>query len=289
MRESAPRGLAAIAGRAIPPPPWQDGDNLPWEDPTFSERVLVEHLSQEHDRASRRQTVIDAQLRFIAARVRPRSGRILDLACGPGLYLHGLAALGHHGRGLDFAPAAIRHARTVAEANVLDCQFEEADLRTADFGEDYDVVLLLFGQLNVFPRPIASDLLARAAAALAPGGTLILEPQLAESVRDTGEGIPTWETLDAGLFSPRPHLLLHEPFWDEASRTATERWHVIELGAGTVDRHAMSTCAWETDELITALREADLEQVEVHSSLASDEDAIATGLFGLTATRAGLP
>ena len=277
--------LATIAGRAIPAVPWQDGDNLPWNDPAFSERVLVEHLSQDHDRASRRQQVIDAQLRFIAARVPPTTGRVLDLACGPGLYLHGLAELGHHGRGLDFAPAAIRHARTVAKTDVLDCKFEEVDLRTAAFGEGYDVVMLLFGQLNVFPRSIARELLTRAGTALAPGGTLILEPQLAESVRDTGEGIPTWETLDAGLFSPRPHLLLHEPFWDTASRTATERWHVVDLASGAVERHAMSTCAWETDKLAETLREAGLEQIEVHSSLASDEETVSVGLFGLTAVR----
>ncbi len=275
--------LAMIAGRTVPAVPWQDGDNLPWDDPAFSERVLVEHLSQDHDRASRRQAVIDAQLRFIASRVRPRAGRVLDLACGPGLYLHGLAERGHHGRGLDFAPAALRHAREVASDKGLDCEFEQADLRTAAFGEGYDVVLLLFGQLNVFTRSVARDLLKRAATALAPGGTLILEPQLADSVQDAGEGFPTWETLDAGLFSPRPHLLLHEPFWDASSRTATERWHVVDLDTGTVERHAMSTCAWDTDELVGILREAGLEQIEVHSSLASDEDAVAAGLFGLTA------
>ena len=35
------------------------GRRLPWDDPEFSERMLREHLSQDHDMASRRQNLID--------------------------------------------------------------------------------------------------------------------------------------------------------------------------------------------------------------------------------------
>ncbi len=35
------------------PAPWFEGDNISWDDPDFSERMLAEHLSQEHDLASR--------------------------------------------------------------------------------------------------------------------------------------------------------------------------------------------------------------------------------------------
>jgi len=34
------------------PEPW--AEKIPWDDPAFSERMLKEHLSQEHDAASRR-------------------------------------------------------------------------------------------------------------------------------------------------------------------------------------------------------------------------------------------
>ena len=38
--------LVSIIGRQLPPTPWVEGDNIPWQDPAFSERMLVEHLSQ---------------------------------------------------------------------------------------------------------------------------------------------------------------------------------------------------------------------------------------------------
>lgn len=46
--------LLDIAARTLPPAPWAEGDNIPWDEPTFSERMLREHLSQHHEMASRR-------------------------------------------------------------------------------------------------------------------------------------------------------------------------------------------------------------------------------------------
>lgn len=51
--------LLDIPGRTQPPEPWAEGDNIPWHDPDFSRRMLNEHLSQEHDAASRRTPPLD--------------------------------------------------------------------------------------------------------------------------------------------------------------------------------------------------------------------------------------
>ena len=46
--------LKDIVHRNQNPDPWAEGDNIPWNDPGFSARMLAEHLSQAHDAASRR-------------------------------------------------------------------------------------------------------------------------------------------------------------------------------------------------------------------------------------------
>ena len=51
--------LRDVVLRVQPPVPWSEGDNIPWNEPDFSERMLAEHLSQEHDLASRRFEIID--------------------------------------------------------------------------------------------------------------------------------------------------------------------------------------------------------------------------------------
>lgn len=66
---------------------------IPWDEPAFSQRMLANHLSQDHDWASRRQEVIERQVNWIASLL-PPGARILDLGCGPGFYTHRLAERG---------------------------------------------------------------------------------------------------------------------------------------------------------------------------------------------------
>jgi hypothetical protein len=79
--------------------------------------------------------------------------------------------------------------------------------------------------------------------------------------------------------------MLHERFWDEPSRTATERWFVIDGTTGAVDCHTMSTCSYDSDELVNILRSVGFEQVAIHKSLTSDEEGATPGLFALEASR----
>ena len=280
--------LFSISGRQVPPTPWVEGDNIPWQNPDFSERMLIEHLSQQHDLGSRRTSTIEAHVHFIERQLHGLdSAHVLDLGCGPGLYLHRLARLGHRGHGIDFSPAAIDHARSVAVHEGLDCHFEQADLRHANFGEGFDAVLLIYGQINVFTRQHARDILQRAHAALEPGGTLLLEAQTPAAVRGSVNNTTDWTAAQHGLFTSKPHVLLHERFWDESSRTATERWYVIDAETGAVDRYAMSTCSYDADELVRILRSVGFERVVTHQSLTGDEAAASPGLFALAASRRG--
>jgi SAM-dependent methyltransferase len=272
--------LEALVGRLQPPVPWQDGDNLPWDKSGFSKRMLEEHLSQEHDLASRREVIIDAQVVALGDLLpEERSARILDLGCGPGLYLHRFAREGHRCHGIDFAPASIAHARAVASAENLDCTFDETDLRSADFGEGYDLVLLVYGQINVFSRHEARGILERAYGALKPGGRLVLEPQEPEAVRGSGSRESDWSTAKHGLFSPRSHLLLHERFWDDSTRTATDRWTVIDAETETSETYAMSTCAYDRHELGSLLESIGFLDVEIRSSFTADAATSEEGLF----------
>ena len=46
--------ILQIIQRIPNPRPWSEGEKIPWNEPGFSRRMLREHLSQEHDAASRR-------------------------------------------------------------------------------------------------------------------------------------------------------------------------------------------------------------------------------------------
>ena len=119
--------LLDLIQRTNPPKPWEEGDNIPWNEPEFSQRMLREHLSQAHDAASRRVEIIDRQVNWIHQVVLGgKPSKILDLGCGPGLYASRLTRLGHTCTGIDFSPASIRHARETASQNGLTIHYCEA-------------------------------------------------------------------------------------------------------------------------------------------------------------------
>ncbi len=272
--------LNDIVTRTTPPSPWSEGDNIPWDDPDFSKRMLAEHLSQDHDLASRRTEKVDAQVARLIEDI-PPPARVLDLACGPGLYLNRLAAAGYEGVGIDFSPASIDHA--IATAGDGAVQYRLDDLRTTDFGSGFDAVLLLYGQLNVFRRHEARSILERACAALQPGGLLVLEPQTEGHITGAADRGSSWSALESSVFSSLPHLLLTETFWDEESRASTDRFWVVDTATGGVSRFALSNEAYGEEELSALLTDCGFDSVEHRAALA--DAAVEDTLWAVTARK----
>ena len=248
--------LIDIVRRQRPPEPWAEGEKIPWDEPDFSRRMLGEHLSQAHDAASRRSEIIDSHVRWIHEQVLGKEpSRILDLGCGPGLYTSRLARLGHRCVGIDFSPASIAYAREQAEAEHLECTYNQQDIRTADYGEGYHLAMLLFGELNVFRPAEARTILEKAHASLVPGGSLLLEPHTFDVVREMGNKSPTWYSAEKGLFSDEAHLCLQEAFWDAEGSVAIQRYYILHAGTGEVARHSASVQAYTDDQYRTLLAE----------------------------------
>jgi len=204
-------------------------ETLPWSDPEFSARMLKHHLAQEHDWASRRVDVIERQVAWLAECL-PAGGRVLDLACGPGLYTHLLAGRGFKTLGVDFSPSAIAHARRRAAEDGLAAEYAEADIRQYRPEGSFDCVLFVFGEFNEFAPADARLILENARAALAPGGFLLLEEHTFEAVRESGLAPPSWWPcpLNAGLLSDRPHVCLQENAWDPELAQATLSYFTLD-------------------------------------------------------------
>lgn len=247
------------------PSPWQGGGNLPWDDPDFSRRMLAEHLDDSHGAASRSTAERRRFLTWLWERQIVKPGQdLLDITCGPGLYAVPLAERGLRVTGIDFAPAAIAHARALAQAQGVGahCVFEQTDIRQWEWPEAaYDTALFLYGQASVFPREETAALLARAARALKPGGVLLLE--LLDPERVDRENSTWWFTEDRGLWGERPFLHLGERFWDAGERLSAERFTIIHLETGAVDEIILNDQLYEPEEMSAMLRQAGLATVEV--------------------------
>lgn len=251
--------LSSIIQRPVPPEDWSNWSKIPWHDPAFSERMLANHLSQEHDWASRTQAVINAQVSFIHQHI-PENAAVLDLGCGPGLYTKKLQALGHACTGVDFSPASIAYAKARPEA--ANIEYALADIRKYLPQKQFDAVLVLFGEINVFPREEALGILKTAAASLRPGGVAFLEAHTFDAVRDAGHLPPCWNSYEQGLFSEKPHLCLEEHFWNDALAAAMSRYFVLDAASAVVTEYASFMQAYTDGEYETLCREAGLRGIE---------------------------
>jgi SAM-dependent methyltransferase len=274
--------LQDVVSRKRPPEPWGEGDKLPWNDPAFSERMLKEHLSQSHDGASRRFEIIDRHVRWLHEVVLlGQPSRILDLGCGPGLYLQRLAFLGHDCVGIDYSPASVAHARAAADREGVNIQYMLEDIRNAEFGAGFDLIMVIWGEFNVFSPPDANALVNKAAAALCDSGQLVLEVHSFDSIRRQGNAASKWGASRSGLFCGSPHIWLEERFWDETRHAATTRYFVLDATSSTVKAYASSSQAYTNEELCTLLKACGFSEVTRHASLTGDDDGSSTDLIVL--------
>lgn len=263
--------MEIVTEYATPPEPWVEGRTIPWGDPAFSARMLAAHLDQSVDAASRRFETIDKHVEFIAREALPGAeARVLDLGCGPGLYTSRLATRGHECLGIDIGPAVINYAKNAATPVSDRCRYVLGDMREAHFEGDYDLIMILFGELNPFPRDDALSILRRCRAALAPSGRILIEVHAFEAVRDRGISPPRWSAHSAGLFSDEPHLRLDQQFWLEQSHHAVGRHWIVDAESGETSRYGWSMRAYTDDEYMALLTEAGLKLITRYENLTGD-------------------
>ncbi len=120
-------------------------------------------------------------LRYAVERHAKRTqGRILDVGCATGIFLHEMAQAGWETVGVELTPRAAEYARQRFDLEVFTGQLEEAPLEESTFDAVtfWDVL-----EHTYSPRRT----LKRSAALLKPGGILAIN-------------IPNWESYDRRLF-----------------------------------------------------------------------------------------
>ncbi len=235
---------------------WHGDYKIPWGDPDFSERMLVEHLSQNHDLASRRTEWIDRQVAWIHDDLLGGElASILDLGCGPGFYSHRLTMKGHRCYGIDLGPASIRYAR-LHNPEKTRCEFVVGDIRQVPFEGPYDLAMILFGELNVFSPAEALAILEKVHGCLKPQGRVIVEVQMPKAVERVGCSEPSEQQSESGLFSDRPYSCRTENQWFPEQQVACQTFYVQDIDSGRVQEFHSTTKAWSDDSLCELLTSA---------------------------------
>ena len=235
---------------------WKGEYKIPWDEPGFSERMLKEHLSQSHNMASRKDEIIDSHVQWIHKNLlQGKTSHVLDVGCGPGLYIEKLNRLGHTCSGIDFSPASVAYA----QSHCGESDIRLGDVREVEYKKNQDLVMLLFGELNAFSPDECKNILNKVFDSLKPGGVLLLEPSLFDTVKRSGNNPSTWFRnklggLEGGLFSENPYIGLVENHWFEDEKVALTDYWIFEEGNEKV-LHYANTLQGYTDQEYKSLLE----------------------------------
>ena len=233
---------------------WQGSYKIPWNEAEFSKRMLQVHLSQDSDLASRRLQTIEKQIEWLQEKAfANKEQTILDLGCGPGLYLNELSKLGHKCRGIDFSPASVAYGQKLLGDS---CPIELGDITQVDYGSAVSCVTLFYGEIDVFSPADCETILKKARALLSPGGKLIMEPHRLATLKKNGQAEDSWYKCESGLFVDEPHVCLTENHWYEEEQTSLQRFFVIKLANGEVAKYHSTTIGRTKEQYVELLKKA---------------------------------
>ncbi|MGW5677440.1 class I SAM-dependent methyltransferase [Streptomyces sp. NPDC003860] len=106
----------------------------------------------------------------------PPGSRVLDLCCGPGLFVVPLARRGHRVTGVDLSEPMLARARTACADAGVSAELLRADMLHHVRPAAYDVVLNVFTSFGYFADPADNlQVLRNARRSLAPGGQLVVD------------------------------------------------------------------------------------------------------------------
>jgi SAM-dependent methyltransferase len=246
---------------------WDGAYKIPWDEPDFSRRMLAEHLSQEHDFASRKRNMIRTQVHWIHENICNNTPvELLDIGCGPGLYIEQFTALDYDCCGIDFSPASIEYAqsRLGDKAKLIN-----GDIRSVEFGSGYDLAIMVYGEFNVFSPDECRKILKKAFEALSTGGKLLLEAHTFEAVERIGRAPNSWYKSGPGLlglFSDNPYICLIENDWLDKQQTALQQFHVLDAADGDITSYRSTTKAWTLEQYKQLLKEAGFTHVNINKA-----------------------
>ncbi|QDU33961.1 bifunctional 3-demethylubiquinone-9 3-methyltransferase/ 2-octaprenyl-6-hydroxy phenol methylase [Poriferisphaera corsica] len=253
---------------------WDHEYKIPWHEADFSKRMLREHLTQEHDLASRRLEIIGRQVEWINQIAGDeRFLKILDLGCGPGLYAHRLAKKGHEIKGIDFSPASIGYAKRHNRWQER-CAFSQEDIRAGDYGMNYDLVIFLYGEFNVFSPTEMRLILKNIRESLRSTGRLLVELQIFKAIQGIGMSFGAEQHYECGLFSDQPHRCCIKNEWFSEQQIAVQRFHITEDQCKKTKTYTSTTQAYPDTALIEMFEDAGFCNVQCESLWPSANDGL---------------
>lgn len=205
----------------------------------------------------------------------PPGARVLDVPCGDGRLALELAAAGMRVVGCDACAPLLAVAAESAVARRVQVAWEQHDMRALPHEGAFDAVVCFWGSLGYFDDDGNRDQVAGMARALVPGGRVVIDTHVMETL------LPGYEPQ--GWRRAGDVYVLEERHLDHERGRIECRWTFMR--GGTVEERISSIRLYTYAELCTLLEEAGFGNFEGYGSLALEPFEVGATRLLLTATR----
>lgn len=188
----------------------------------------------------------------------PPGAKVLDVPCGEGRLAIELATRGHKLTGLDFNPPVVAKARERASERKVSADFQVGDMRKLAFGPEFDALINWFTSFGYFDDATNLEVAKGFAHALKPGGKLLVECHVVETILPKFSP-NSWNEMKDGA------KLLEKRHFDPATGRMESVWTWVR--DGKEESYELSLRVYTYRELSELLRAAGFREVTGYETL----------------------
>ena len=198
-----------------------------WDDEHVSTQMLKFHLNPAVEAASKTKETIEAETAFIIQATGMDEGKtVLDLGCGPGLYVRQFATTGAQVTGIDLSARSIRYANENIKPAHPNTDFLNLNYLDIHFCESFDAATLIFYDFCALNTDEQDLLLDKVHAALKEQGFFIFD--IVTENRKTAASTTISACEGGGFWRPNSYMEILNTFLYEKPKTEGFQYTIID-------------------------------------------------------------
>ena len=241
-----------------------------WTDEHTAKQMLMYHLNEEVDAASRNKVFIQRSVEWIAANFEV-DGRteIADFGCGPGLYANQLAERGAMVTGIDFSANSLEYAAKVAKEKGLAVNYVRTNYLDFETENRFDLIIMIMCDFTALSPEQRGILLMKFAKLLKPGGSVLLDVYSLNFFSQKEEAAVYEKNQLHGFWSVDDYYGFLNSFKYEEEKVILDKYTIIEE-SGTREVYNWLQCFSE-ESLRLEFQNNGFTVQNIYSNVAGDE------------------